>query len=170
MYTETDSKMSKATLIMAVLLFTGCVTVNLGDGGKGQKAKGVEYMEPAAPFAKESRDTVDAAWKNPKNGNVISYLSDCKDPSDPPLDHIVQGVLAGLSEVKVESTESPMIQGREARHVVAAGKVDGVPTGTELIVFKRNMCIYILTYVGVQKYFSENRAAFTQFASGFRAP
>jgi len=162
--------MSKVLLIFTVPFFFGCVTVNLGDGSKATKAKGVEYTEPASPFTKESRETVDAAWKNAKNGNAISYLSDCKDPSDPPLDHIVQGVLAGMSEVKIESTESPMIQGREARHVVAAGKVDGVPTGTELIVFKRNTCIYILTYVGVQKFFPENRAAFTQFAAGFRAP
>lgn len=170
MYTEAHIKMSKLILLFTAAFFTGCVTVNLGDGSKGQKAKGVEYMEPAAPFVKEARDTVDAAWKNAKNGNVISYLSDCKDPSDPPLDHIVQGVLAGLNDVKVESTESPMIQGREARHVVAFGKVDGVPTGTELVVFKRNFCIYILSYVGVQKFFPENRAAFTQFTSGFRAP
>lgn len=164
--------MCKTTWIfsLSVLLCSGCVTVNLGQGGKGKRAEGVEIREPASPFEADKRDDVDAAWKNPKNGNVISYLSDCKDPSDPPLDNIVQGVISGLTELQIDSKESTMHQGREARRVAATGKVDGVLSAIDLMVFKRNTCIYILTYVGVKKSFPENRAEFGRFVEGFRAP
>lgn len=113
---------------------------------------------------------VDAAWKNPKNGNLISYLTDCHDESDPALDFIVQGALGGLTDLKYDRKDSPMIQGREARRVVASGRVDGVPSKIDLLAFKRDNCIFILSYVGVQKSFAENHSQFERFIEGFRAP
>ena len=164
--------MMKATgLILTLITFvTGCVTVRLDNNAGGKRAVGVRFAEPAPPFKRENRSEVDAAWKNPRNGNAISYLSDCKDESDPPLEQIVQGVLSGVSHLQYELNEDSEVQGREARHVVAHGKVDGVSTQTELIVFKRNQCIYILGYVGVKKSFNENRSAFKNFVQGFVAP
>lgn len=164
--------MLRTTWLFSFWIFiagTGCVTVKLA-GDSGKRATGVEVREPIKPFKSESRPEVDAAWKNERNGNVISYLSDCGDPTDPPLGQVVQGVLAGLSDIKTIEETTPMIQGREGQRVHAAGKVDGVPTEIDLMAFKRNHCIYILSYVGVKKSFGEDRAAFTQFIEGFRAP
>lgn len=157
-------------LTATFLIGAGCVTVKLGSGEDGKRAVGLSVREPSAPFAKDAQPDVDAAWKNPRNGNMISYLSDCSDPSDPPLDHIVQSTLSGLSQLQYEGNSSPTFQGREARRVLASGKVDGVPTEIELLVFKRNMCTYILSYVGVHNSFAENRADFQKFIDGFKAP
>lgn len=163
-------RITTTIFILVLQLFTvSCVTVKLADNG-GKKASGVTYSQPGKPFSEESRDDVDAAWKNAGNGNVISYISDCGDPSDPSLDHIVTGVLAGLAELKTLSSEAATMQGREARRVHASGKVDGVPTEIDMLAYKRNHCIYILSYVGVQKSFPEDRAAFGRFIQGFRAP
>lgn len=160
----------KATLIFTTLFFgIGCVTVKLG-APQSQRAEGVVWNEPGRPFEREKRDDVDTAFKNPKNGNVISFLSDCKDPSDPSLDAIVAGVLSGLTDLKVEQREHNSFLGREAQRVHASGKVDGVPTGIELMVFKRNQCIFILSYVGVRNSFAENRNDFNRFIQGFKAP
>ncbi|MGE0526385.1 MAG: hypothetical protein AB7G93_20510 [Bdellovibrionales bacterium] len=157
-------------LLLGTAVFaSGCVTVNLGSK-ESKRASGVEVRVPALPFEKEARDDVDAAWKNPRTGNVISYLSDCKDPSDPPLDQIVHGVLAGLSDLKYESSKTESILGREGRRVHALGKVDGVPTGVDLLVFKRNNCIYVLSYVGVQSAFAKDQEEFNRFIEGFQAP
>jgi hypothetical protein len=158
------------TIFLLPLLCAGCVTVSLSPSGSGHRADGVSFHAPPSPFQKDERDDVDAAWKNPNNGNVISYLSDCHDPSDPPLDHIVQGVLAGLNDLKYDSNETRMFLDREARKVVAEGKVDGVASQTALLVFKRNQCTYILSYVGVKSTFGENAADFEKFIQGFRAP
>ncbi len=168
--------MSATTLIfniwltLSILVFNaGCVTVKLANE-TGKKASGVSLREPAKPFNKESRADVDASWKNGKNGNVISYISDCGDPTDPPLEQIVNGVVSGLGDMKAVEESTPMVQDREGRRVHVAGKVDGVPTEIDLLTFKRNHCIYILTLVGVKKAFTEDRVAFNKFIDGFRAP
>ena len=160
----------QSTLIGLMLSCAGCVTVNLGGAGGGKRASGVAYVAPVPPFEKDARDDVDAAWKNQKNGNVISFLSDCKDPSDPPLDHITSGVLSGLADLHYESQTDLTFQSRGARRSVATGKVDGVPTRIDMLVFKRNQCIYILNYVGVQSVFDQNTREFENFLRGFRAP
>lgn len=157
-------------LFTVLVLQAGCVTVKLGNGGDGTRAASVEVHDPAKPFKKDDQPEVDAAWKNSKNGNVISYLSYCNDPTDPPLDQIVQSTLTGLADLHYDSNESPMVQGRAGRRVVASGKVDGVASQIELLVFKRNMCTYILSYVGVKSAFAENRADFQRFVEGFKAP
>lgn len=158
------------TLIFLSLLISSCVSVKLGNSDDPKRATGVEYRDPKSPFSKEDNKSLDASWKNPRNGNSIAFLSDCKDPSDPPLDNIVQGVIVGLSDLNVESKETVTVQGREGRRVLASGKVDGVPSLIDLLVFKRNQCIYILTNVGVKTAFHENRGEFTKFLESFKAP
>lgn len=158
------------TLIITALFFSAaCVSVSLSKP-KHKRAEGVQYSEPGSPFSKQSRDDVDAAWKNGNNGNLMSYLTDCSDESDPSLENVLNGTLEGLSDLRIDSKTSPMVQGREGRRVVAAGKVDGVPTKIDLLLFKRDSCIYILTYVGVEKNFEVDHDKFNKFASGFRAP
>lgn len=164
----------KATEIFLISLFivsAGCVSVKLSTAEDDTKrAQGVTYSTPPSPFVKTNSADVDASWQNGKNGNVISYLSDCKDPSDPPLDSIVSSAVAGLNDLKFESRENVDIQGREGRRVLASGKVDGVASLIDMMVFKRNHCIYILTYAGVKEAFPSNRETFNKFIQGFRAP
>jgi hypothetical protein len=158
-------------LILLIFSSAACVSVKIGAANKGAKrAEGVQYQEPSKPFSKNENTDVDASWQNSKNGNVISFLSDCKDPSDPPLDNIVAGVVAGVSDLKIESREVVEVQGREGRRVLASGSVDGVPSAIDLLVFKRNYCIFILTYAGVKSSFAENREEFTKFLQGFKSP
>jgi hypothetical protein len=146
------------------------VSVNLGGNKSPKHAEGVKFSEPGSPFRKETREDIDGAWKNEKNGNLISYLTDCQDQSDPTLETIVQGAISGLSEMKIDSSENPIVQGREARRVVAQGKVDGVASKIDLLAFKRNHCIYMLSYVGVSKAFDKDHAQFDKFIQGFYAP
>jgi hypothetical protein len=168
---STASRSRTHFITVALLVIAGCVSVKLaGTGDTSKRAVGVQFNEPGSPFDREQREGLDGAWKNPKNGNMISYLSDCQDSSDPSLDTIVQNAVAGLSELKFDSTQSPTVQGREARRVVASGKVDGVASKIDMLAFKRNRCIYIVTYVGVAKVFDENHGQFDKFLSGFRAP
>jgi hypothetical protein len=158
-------------ILIMIPLSSACVSVKLSTSNNGAKrAEGVQYREPAKPFAKNENPDVDASWQNSKNGNVISFLSDCKDPSDPPLDNIVAGVVAGVSDLKIESREEVEVQSREGRRVLATGNVDGVPSAIDLLVFKRNYCIYILTYAGVKNSFPANRDDFTKFVQGFKSP
>jgi len=168
--------MTTATRLFFILLITtsstySCISVKLsGTGGDAKRAAGVQYVEPGNGFVKEASPDVDMAWRQPTSGNVISYISDCQDITDPTLDSIVQGTMSGLNSLAIESSQTQMVQEREGRRVLASGKVDGVPSKVELLVFKRNSCIYILSYVGVEKAFTKNQTDFDKFTRGFRAP
>ena len=165
----TSMKLAALTSFLAFFALSSCVSVSIANH-EAKHASDVKVQEPAPPFTAEKRNDVDAAWKDSRNGNLISFLSDCQDDTDPGLDTIVQGALAGLNDLHIESMHSPTIQGREARRAVATGKVDGVPSKIDLLVFKRNRCIFILTYVGVAQSFAENHSQFDHFVDGFHAP
>jgi hypothetical protein len=158
-----------SALTFITVLISGCVSVSLGSH-EAKHATNVRYDQPKSPFVAEDRKDVDAAWKNPKNGNLISYITDCQDENDPPLDNIVTGALTGLVDLKYEKKESPTILGREARRVDVSGRVDGVPSRIDLLAFKRDNCIYILSFVGVEKAFAQDHGQFDRFVEGFRAP
>jgi hypothetical protein len=168
-------KLKRLTALLSLVCFicllsiTSCVSVSLRTP-KTKRSTGVRFNELPAPFQREPLSDVDVAWKNRDNGNMISFLSECQDQSDPSLDGIVSSALEGLTDLRIEAKESPTIQGREARRVEASGKVDGVSTKIDLLVFKRDSCIYILTYGGVKTAFDANRQDFNRFVEGFRAP
>lgn len=156
--------------VFGSVALSGCVNVKIGPDSELKRAEGVQLEAPSEPFAPQSRTDVDVAWKNSKNGNVISYLSDCKDSSDPTLEAITQGILAGLNHVKIESSTNVTVQARAGLRTLASGTVDGVASSTDLLVFKRNGCIYVLSLVGVSSVFEQDHQRFNQFINGFRAP
>jgi hypothetical protein len=53
---------------------------------------------------------------------------------------------------------------------VAEGRVDGVLTRLELMLFKKNNCLYTLSYVALTKSFNDNREAYSKFSESFKAP
>lgn len=158
-----------ATLISIGLLLANCVSVKLAQQ-EAKRAIGVKFAEPGNPFQSDKSKDVDAAWQDPKTGNTISYLTDCADPNDPTLESIIQGALGGITELKYDKKDNTTFQGREARRVLVSGNVDGVMTKIDMLTFKRDNCIYILNYVGVEKSFAQDHAAFDKFVQGFRAP
>jgi hypothetical protein len=147
----------------------GCVSVGLNDT-KIQRSTKVSYAAPSGAFVAKPSDTLDRLWENTVNGNSISFMSDCSDPSDPNLETIQQGILHGVEHLKILSSETITYNDREALRSHTSGKVDGVDTEMDLIVFKKNNCIYTLNYVGVKPQFEDDKAVFGRFLDRFRAP
>src|SRR3712207_6845485 len=86
---------------VALLGMTGsCVSVNIGPS-KPTPSVGVEYVQPTKPFEELPLKDADRAWQNKGNGNTISYLSICNDPSDPSLETARTDLLNSLSQLKV---------------------------------------------------------------------
>lgn len=161
--------MKASLLCIMILILGGCVSVELG-GGKVTHATGVRFTNPGGGFQKASAENVDQIWRNPKNGNAISYLSECGDNSDPTLQSVEQGVLSGLYPYSYESQKDITYENRAARRVSVKGVVDGVSTLVDLLTFKRNNCLYILSYVGLEQYHRDDLKAFEEFIKGFHAP
>lgn len=150
-----------------LLVLCSCVSIDIGSS-KPVPSKDITFATPAAVFKETDVPHVDKAWRNNKNGNSISFFSDCSDKSDPSLDSLQTGILQGVQDLRFEKHEEVDYNGRAALHSVVDGKVDGVATKLEFMVFKKNSCIFILNYVGVKARFAENEKDFAQFMKGFK--
>lgn len=156
-------------LLAPTFALSSCVTVNLG-GGKTTTAQGVAYDEPKKPFEEIKLKDADRAWQNDDNGSTISYLSTCNDPSDPSLQAARSDFLASLTGLKVISENESEFNGRDALSTVAEGSVDGVKTRVEMLLFKKNNCLYTLSFVALAKTFNDNHSAYSEFSQSFKAP
>lgn len=167
--TMTKQLVLRLISILPAFALASCVTVNLG-GQKTTTAQGVSYTQPKKPFEEIKLKDADQAWQNNDNGSTISFLSTCNDPADPALLAARSDFLASLTGLKIISETESEFNGREALSTVAEGRVDGVLTRVELMLFKKNNCLYTLSFVALEKNFNENHAAYGEFVQSFKAP
>lgn len=155
--------------LLFLISYSGCVSVNLGNKADAHKAT-PKYRSPSRPFESFQAEKSDSAWHNPGNGNSISYFSNCNDNSDPDLEVIRTEMLQGIQELQITQSDNLNYNGRQALRSLARGKVDGVAAKMDILVFKKNGCVYGLSYVGVDASFDSNHDAFNDFVKGFEAP
>ncbi len=150
-------------------LVTSCVSIGFRPPTP-IKSESVKFSAPPAPFKKTQSPHVDSAWQDTASGGTISFLSDCQNPTDPSLQNILKGVTSQLESVAFNFSNTIEYNSREALHSSLDGKVDGVPTRLELVVFKKNSCIYILTYAAAAPAFGLHQRLFANFVKEFKAP
>jgi hypothetical protein len=155
--------------IATSLLVVGCVSVSLG-GTKTKKASDVTFVQPKAPFKDITLPSADHAWQDKQNGNTISYNSTCNESSDPSIEAAKDDLLSSLEDPKINDHKEGIFDGRESQTTSATGTVDGVRTQVEILVYKKNNCIFSLSYVGVEQNFSQNIAQYREFLQSFKAP
>lgn len=158
------------TLFFLAASLTACVSVNIGDSAQSQKSTTVKFKSPSKPFSEFKMEYVDSAWKNPSNGNSISFLSECKSAADPTLDTIYKGLISSIGRAETLSKKTFTFNNREALRSTVTGFVDGVQSKFDLLVFKKNSCTYILSYVATEANFDENLTAFETFTQNFVVP
>lgn len=152
-------------LMIIFLLNTSCVSVGI-ESPTIEKAESVSYKEPKN-FVRFEQEPLDAAWKNSKNGNTISYLSECNGHSDPTYETIREGILSGLRDVNIEKQEMRKFNNRQAFISIVSGSVDGIPTKLKIIILKKDNCIFVITYVGLNPFYDEDEKTFNNFIEGF---
>lgn len=151
------------------LLLGGCVSVSL-PGKKVVSAKDVSFEAPPSPFKEIKMANVDKAWLSDKTANTISYFSECGNSADPSLESLESDALSAMNDVNVLQSETREFNGRESRHTVITGKLDGVPVKMSLVLLKKNGCNYTLSYGGTAAQFPQEESAFENFKKNFRAP
>ena len=176
------SDSTKAILVLG-LIFIGsapaCVSVSIG-APKIEKSSGVGFTAPTSSFKILDGHRADAAWNNSATGSTIAYQSNCGDTSDAPLESIATDLFTGFEQSKELRNERIPFDGREALDKEIEGKVDGVMTRVHAIIYKKNRCSYVLTFVALTKSLvadNGHKAAingdvsqFEKFAASFKAP
>ncbi len=157
-------------LVLAIELFcSACVSVDL-KGDDPKRSKDVRFSAPQNNYSVLEDNQLDHAWRNPKTGNTISFLSECKSGNDPSFQNIRDGVTSGVSDINIERSEMIEFNQRKALSSRLGGAVDGILTKLEILILKKNDCIYVLTYVGLPESFDSDLNVFESFKREFKAP
>jgi hypothetical protein len=177
-----DPKQQQAWPAIVVAVFfsaTACVSVNLGSG-KVEKSSGVSFAVPHVSFKPLDNNRADHAWNNSATGSTIAFQSNCGDTSDAPLESIATDLFTDFEQSKDLRNERISFDGREALDREIEGKVDGVSTRVRAIIYKKNRCSYVLTFVALTKSLvadtankakiNGDAAEFERFAASFKAP
>lgn len=172
-----------STAVIAMLSGPACVSVNISPG-KVEKSDGVKFQAPAAGFRplkkSEEKSGADSVWTNSTTGSTIAYQSNCGDAAETSLDSVAEDLFVGFEQAKTLKNERVPFDGREALDLEMEGKVDGVQTRVRALVYRKNDCAYVLTFVALPKSLvadTANRPAatgdlaeFSKFISTFKAP
>ncbi|MCB0414324.1 MAG: hypothetical protein KDD50_08330 [Bdellovibrionales bacterium] len=154
-------------LIFLFLTLSNCVSIEIPEE-KIVKDKNVQFKPPGSPFIKADDEHVDRSWRNPKNGNTISFMSDCSQTTDPRHKTLHSEILNGMTNVHYIEQKFVDFNQRKGLNSVVSGSVDGVSTQLNIQTLKKNYCIYIITYVTLTEHYSENASEFQKFLDNFK--
>lgn len=156
-------------ILFLIFILSGCVSVNVA-AKKAKKSDSYVLKSPQVPFEQLKTESADLAWKSKKTNNIISLQSECNSEQETSLQNIANSAYNAFSDYKTEQENVIEYNQREALQTLVAGKVDGVPVKMKSYFFKKNECIYTITYFGTPQKFSNELQIFDQFASDFKVP
>lgn len=92
----------------------------------------------------------------------------CEGINDFTLESLAQRELVGLEQRETLEEKRLTVDGREAVEWVVKGSVDGVEMRVNLVVFRKDGCVYDLNLVSKPENFDKARAEFQLFVTGFK--
>jgi hypothetical protein len=149
-----------------VLLAGGCRSGGFHDGVFSKP--GVRYVlsAPDDGWKPLSVDDGDVAWMSPPH--TIAVDSTCSRTEDAPLQVLTNHLLMGFTERQRLTEALEQLDGREALHSRYDAKLDGVPVELELVVMKKDGCVYDFVYTSPPGRGEEKRQVFQKLLSAFK--
>src|SRR5581483_12506640 len=133
-----------------------------------QKGNCYRVGELGAGWQEVHKEGAAVGFFNEKLGAVVQANATCRDDAEAaPLAALTRQLLIGYTEREQKDQQTIPLAGREALRTRVDAKLDGVPVALDLIVLRRNGCIYDLTYVAPPDRFEEGRPEFQRFVAGF---
>lgn len=158
-----------ATAALSVL--AGCGATAAFDGETYRDAQ-VAFRVPRAPTEWRPIKVTAAklAFRDDTREASILVTARCGISSDDvPLQSLTAQLVMGTTAREYLSEEVIAFDGREAMHTIMRAKLDGVLMQYDLVVLKKNGCIYDLVYVAPPNQFDAGVKAFESFSVGFRS-
>lgn len=161
-------------VLAAALCLLGCRPWRGGDVYKGRARQGeARYgigdpgtgWRPLPPLK-----GLQAGWANRSLGAVIDVHSRCDEHGDSSLEQFTDHLRIDWTEWKVVSQEEERLVGRAALRTVVDAELDGVSRRLELVLVKKNGCLFDLRYVAKPESYTRGRAAFQSVVRGFAFP
>ncbi len=103
------------------------------------------------------------------DGSLIQVNSSCDRTLDAPLTVLTNHLLVMFTEREFQEQVLEQLDGREALRTRMTAKLDGVPRQLELIVMKKNGCVFDLALItGPDPMFTARRETFMAFSHEFQ--
>lgn len=110
----------------------------------------------------------DLAFVSREGGFLMALNSSCKDYGDPPLEVLMQHLLMGFTEREKLQSERMVLDGREGLRTRYVAKMDGVARELDLFVFKKDGCVFDLSYIAPMGKGEVWRSEFERMLSEFQ--
>lgn len=104
-----------------------------------------------------------------RTGRAIAVNSTCKGHDDPPLAVLTRHLLMGFTDRQQESEKLIPMDEREAMRSHHTARLDGVPVELELVVLKKDGCVYDFSYVAPAGQAAARMGDFDAVLAGFHA-
>jgi hypothetical protein len=161
--------MTRLTLIMLLALaaLTGCRRVSFEDSVFSKKDVSYSIGELPSHWSRVHVKDGDLAFSEQGTGRALSINSTCEGHDDPPLPVLTRHLLMGFTERQEQAQRVIVLDGREALRSRYLAKLDGVPVELELVVLKKNGCVFDFTYVAPPGEVEPRLADFDTLLAGF---
>lgn len=153
----------------------GAVSFGIGLPGEGWR-----------PYP-EKESGVQVAWLSQAHSSVIQVRSQCAEHGDSSLEMFTEHIGADFGDWKVRQIDTgerdhrnqPVLQevqehfrlaGRQALRSTIDAELDGVEVCLEVVVIKKDGCLFDLTLIAPPKHFDGCMKAFDRVVKGFRFP
>lgn len=129
------------------------------------------FLSPGPQWSPLKQKGVQVGWWNEGLGAAILLDSQCERHGDSTLEQFTDHLRIDFREWEVLSQERTTLVGRDAVRTVVLASIDGgAKTQMELVVVKKNGCLFDLEYIAPPRTFERGRAAFAQVVTGFTYP
>lgn len=155
--------------LMVLLAATGCRRVRFEDSVLSKKQVDYRIGELPDYWRRVFVEGNDLAFSEGDTGRALSVNSTCEGHEDPPLPVLTRHLLMGFTERQEVSQQLIPLDGREALRSRHTAKLDGVPVELELVVLKKDGCVYDFTYVAPPGQAEPRMKDFDQLIAGFHA-
>lgn len=126
---------------------------------------------PASEWRPAKEKGAQVLWVHRSLPALIHLGSQCEMHGDSSLESFTDHLRIDFREWKILSQEATTMAGRDAVRTVVLAEIDGeVQTKLDLVVFKKNGCLFDLQYMASPSAFERGRPAFNQVIAGFKFP
>jgi hypothetical protein len=132
-------------------------TYRVGDPGEGWRAL-------------RKVDDVQVAWVHDDLHAAIEVHAQCDDQGDSSLDQYTDHLRIDWTHWEVRKESQEVFLDRAALRTVVDARLDGVPMTMELLVVKKDGCLFDLRFMSRPESYETGRGAFVAVEKGFVFP
>jgi hypothetical protein len=155
-------------VVIAVgLLLGGCRSVSLREGVVSTPDTRYRVGPVPADWHQVNLKDSDFSWVTSPPAYAFWVNSTCKEYEDVPLVALNRQLLIGFTDVQKVEQKTQMLDGRDALFSHYRAKMDGVERELDLVVLKKDGCIYDFAYVAPVGGYAVRQGQFRALVDGF---